>query len=299
LLQPRAPRQGRPSHLDRLAGALEVVTGATKRRSRLFRPHSRPIRVGGAGRAACRVFPDHGFQFHPLAAFARLNVLITKGRRAEVERLAAALVDRGVPVGNALTWEYYFPVNGGPARWTSALAQAAAADALARAGQLLDDRSLSQSAGGISRHSRWDLATARRRNLGPRVWISDIAILNAQLQTIVSLGRYADITDDRAAQDFVGRLSTAAITLLPQFDTGCWSRYSLDGSPASLELSPLSRRPARQARGVHRRGGLGHHGEPLARISRGRGLPALALDGRLAILFPPRRRSSAGRALHS
>jgi hypothetical protein len=93
-----------------------------------------------------RFFPDHGFQFHPLAAFARLNVLITKGRRAEVERLAAALVDRGVPVGNALTWEYYFPVNGGPARWTSALAQAAAADALARAGQLLDDRSLTQSA---------------------------------------------------------------------------------------------------------------------------------------------------------
>ena len=30
-----------------------------------------------------------------------------------------------------------------------------------------------------------------------------------------------------------------------------------------------------------------------------RGLPAVALDGRLAILSPPRRRSSAGRALHS
>jgi hypothetical protein len=163
-------------------------------------------------------------------------VLITKGRRAEVERLAAALVDRGVPVGNALTWEYYFPVNGGPARWTSALAQAAAADALARAGQLLDDRSLSQSAQAAYRAIPAGLSRPLGGGISVREYgFSGIAILNAQLQTIVSLGRYAEITDDRAAQDFVGRLSTAALTLLPQFDTGCWSRYSLDGSPASLD----------------------------------------------------------------
>ena len=29
-------------------------------------------------------------------------------------------------------------------------------------------------------------------------------------------------------------MDTAARTLLPQFDTGCWSLYSLEGSPASL-----------------------------------------------------------------
>jgi D-glucuronyl C5-epimerase-like protein/putative peptidoglycan binding protein len=183
-----------------------------------------------------RFFPDHGFQFHPLAAFARLNVLTSKGRRSEVERLATALLDRGAPVGNALTWEYYFSVNGGPTRWTSALAQAAAADALARAGQLLDDPAISQSAQRAYRAIPAELS----RPLGGGIWVreygfSDIAILNAQLQSIVSLGRYAAITHDRVAQDFVGRLLTAALTLLPQFDTGCWSRYSLDGSPASLD----------------------------------------------------------------
>jgi hypothetical protein len=190
-----------------------------------------------ADRITYRFFPDHGFQFHPLAAFARLNILVTKSKREEAERLAAALVERGIPAGDTLTWEYYFPVNGGPGRWTSALAQAAAADALARAGQLLDDdASLYQAAQAAYRAIPEGLS----RPLGGGVWVreygfADIAILNAQLQTIVSLTRYANITDDRAARDFVSRLSTAAVNLLPQFDTGCWSRYSLDGSPASLD----------------------------------------------------------------
>jgi putative peptidoglycan binding protein/D-glucuronyl C5-epimerase-like protein len=183
-----------------------------------------------------RFFPDHGFQFHPLAAFAHLNSLVTAGKRTEAERLARALVERAVPSGPALTWEYYFSVNGGPTLWTSALAQAAAADALARTGRLLADPSLSQAAAGAYQAIRDPLS----RPLGGGVWVreygfSDIAILNAQLQTIVSLSRYADITGDAGAREFVARLSTAAQNLLPDFDTGCWSRYSLGGQPASLD----------------------------------------------------------------
>ena len=60
-----------------------------------------------------------------------------------------------------------------------------------------------------------------------------MAVLNAQLQSIVSLAEYARTTKDTEAQRYVERLSTAARTLLPEFDTGCWSRYSLGGSPAS------------------------------------------------------------------
>jgi hypothetical protein len=56
-----------------------------------------------------RFFPDHGFQFHPLAAFARLNVLVNKGKRQEAGRLASALVDRGIPVGNTLAWSTTSP----------------------------------------------------------------------------------------------------------------------------------------------------------------------------------------------
>jgi hypothetical protein len=185
---------------------------------------------------AYRFFPGHGFQFHPLAAFARLNKLVKAGKREEVERLANALVARGRRIGPGLVWEYYFSVNGGPAVWTSALAQAAAADALARSGRLLDDPSLSKAAGAAYRAIKNSLS----RPLGGGVWVreygfSDIAILNAQLQTIVSLSRYADITGDADGRDFAAQLSTAAQTLLPDFDTGCWSRYSLAGQPASLD----------------------------------------------------------------
>lgn len=185
---------------------------------------------------AYRFFPGHGFQFHPLAAFARLNNLVTHGSRSDVDRLAAALVARAVPAGRSLTWEYYFSVNGGPRLWTSALAQAAAADALARAGQLTGNQLFSEAAEGAFRAIRSPLS----RPLGGGAWVreysfSDIAILNAQLQTIVSLSRYAQIIGDTDATAFVGRLSTAAQNLLPSFDTGCWSLYSLGGSPAPLD----------------------------------------------------------------
>ena len=122
----------------------------------------------------------------------------------------------------------------GPGRWTSALAQAAGAQALARTGALLEDDTLLAGAGATYREIARDLS----QSLGGGTWVkeysySDMAVLNAQLQSIVSLAEYARITKDAEAQRYVESLSTAARTLLPEFDTGCWSRYSLGGSPAS------------------------------------------------------------------
>jgi hypothetical protein len=76
-------------------------------------------------------------------------------------------------------------------------------------------------------------------NLGGGLWIreygfSDMAILNAHLQSLVSLYEYARISGDPRAAATVARMDSAAHSLLPQFDTGCWSLYSLGGSPASL-----------------------------------------------------------------
>ena len=61
---------------------------------------------------------------------------------------------------------------------------------------------------------------------------SDIVILNAQLQTLLSVSRYAETTGDLEARAFVGELETASRALLPRFDTGCWSLYSLGGGNA-------------------------------------------------------------------
>ena len=181
-----------------------------------------------------RFFAEHGYQFHPIAEFARLNKLAARKRSEEVERLANALVARGLPQGRALIWEYYFPF-GGPPNWSSGFAQAIAAQALARSAALLGDEELEEKARAAYRGIGKNLYLS----LGGGVWVreygyTDMAILNAQLQSLVSLYEYVKITGDEAARATTDKMALATKTLLPQFDTGCWSRYSLGGSPASL-----------------------------------------------------------------
>jgi D-glucuronyl C5-epimerase C-terminus/Putative peptidoglycan binding domain len=180
-----------------------------------------------------RFFPQHGFQFHPLASFVRLNGLAKNARPQQAARLTDALLARSVPVENALTWEYYFPY-GGPPRWTSGLAQAVAAQALARSGALLEDPKL----GDMARAAYRAIPAGLARKVADGLWIreygfSDTAILNAQLQSIVSLFEYVEITGDERARALASRLAAAAKTLLPQFDTGCWSLYALQGNDAT------------------------------------------------------------------
>ena len=175
-----------------------------------------------------RSFPGHGLQFHPLGNFARLGSLVLEGREGEAMELAQSLVDRGVPNGPALTWEYYFSFDGGRPPWTSGMAQAVAASALARVDYLPEAR-------------RAYLALPR----GLLVWLADgpwvrlyrfstAPVLNAQLQTALSLVVYGNLSGDTEAAGLAVRLRTSALALLPRFDTGYWSLYSLGGGEASL-----------------------------------------------------------------
>jgi hypothetical protein len=51
--------------------------------------------------------------------------------------------------------------------------------------------------------------------------------LNAQLQSAISLADYGELAQDTAASDYAARLLAVAKAMLPAFDTGHWSRYSL------------------------------------------------------------------------
>jgi D-glucuronyl C5-epimerase C-terminus len=64
---------------------------------------------------------------------------------------------------------------------------------------------------------------------------SALTVLNAQLQAIVSLQDYATATGDTAAASLAAQLEESAIALLPRFDTGYWSLYSLGGDEAPLD----------------------------------------------------------------
>jgi len=182
-----------------------------------------------------RYYAPWGYRFQPLLSFGALNRTVSAHRSAAARRLASALVARGLRRGDALYWEYHFSYGGGPAPWRSGFTQAVAAQSLARAGALLGDASLADSAAAAFRGLRGPLVM----RLGGGAWIreygfTDEVILNAQLQSIVSLESYARIAKTAAARRLAADLELAARTLLPRFDLGRWSRYELGGGPADV-----------------------------------------------------------------
>src|SRR4051812_5999585 len=181
-----------------------------------------------------RAFPGIGFQFHPLEEFGKLNNFVAQKNQARAGQLAQALLDRSVVRSGGLAWEYYFRFENGRPPWISGMAQAVAAQALSRAGTLLADPTLTAAS---QRAFKTVPQLTREVKAGP--WIrhyafSDLIVLNSQLQTVVSLQDYVTQTNDQAAAALAAQLQAAAIGMLPRFDTGAWSLYSLGGGEAPL-----------------------------------------------------------------
>jgi len=182
-----------------------------------------------------RFVTGHGYEFHPLAEFGALNTLILAGKTDQAKELADALLARGVPRDGRLLWSYPFPFGKGKPPWRSGMAQAVAAQALARTGQALDDQTLLDAAGQA--YAAIPGRLVRPLPQGP--WIKlysfdSSPVLNAQLQSVISIGDYAQISQNTGAAGLAAQLQATAETLLPQFDTGYWSLYSLKGSEAPL-----------------------------------------------------------------
>jgi hypothetical protein len=192
--------------------------------------------IEGPDGTVYRFFSGHGFVFHPLANFARLNGLATSKDDAGTGELASALLARAVPFGRSLSWQYDFPFGTGRPPWTSGMAQAVAAQALARAGQLLADQDVLDAADA----AYLTIARLLSPSSPAKPWIAlysfdRIPVLNAQLQAAISIGDYATISGNTAAAAMATRMTDAARTLLPKFDTGYWSLYSLRGDESPLD----------------------------------------------------------------
>lgn len=182
-----------------------------------------------------RWFPGQGFQFHPLANASKLSNLAPAFDSAPAASLAVALLDRAEPTAKGgLTWEYLFPFGGGRPPWTSGMAQAAAAQAYSRVATSFDDLTYLDTAARA-----FTAAQALTRELPAGPWVrlysfSSMAVLNAQLQTALSIGEYARTSGDPNAVLFAEKLMSSAAAMLPHFDTGSWSLYALGGTEASL-----------------------------------------------------------------
>jgi D-glucuronyl C5-epimerase C-terminus len=151
-----------------------------------------------------------------------LNALVAAGDTRGAAELADALAARAVPQPDgSVVWEYRFDFGDERSPWTSGMAQAVLAQALARAGRL-----------DLARRAYAAIPGALDRKVAAGTWIrlysgNSLTVLNAQLQSAISIGDYAKIADDAGAEVYADRLVATARAMLPDFDTGHWSRYSL------------------------------------------------------------------------
>ncbi len=191
--------------------------------------------VSGADGVVYRWFPSLGLEFHPLASFGALNAAAAAGDVDATRTLADALLARAIPRDGRLIWEYAFRYGSGRPPWASGMAQAVAAQALARAASLLQDPVLDD--GALRAFASVPPLTLALPS-GPWIRLYGFdheVVLNAQLQAILSLLEYAQSTGDANASALAQRLNATAQMLFPRFDTGDWSRYELGGGYATRD----------------------------------------------------------------
>jgi hypothetical protein len=184
-----------------------------------------------------RYFAGKCFEFHPLAEFSALNAHAAAKDVDGTRRLAAALAARAVPrPGGGAGWEYYFRYGGGRPPWTSGMAQAVAAQAFARAAALVPDESAAL-ADEAARAFRAVPPLTTSVAAGPWIRLYSFSrnpVLNAQLQSVLSLESYAAATNDDTAMTLASQMKQAAADTLWRFDSGYWTDYSLAGNPSPL-----------------------------------------------------------------
>jgi hypothetical protein len=207
-----------------------------------FAAHGVPARhtdISDADGVVYRYMSGSGFEFHPLANFGALNAKVTAGQVDAVQRLEQALIERGVnEPGGGLGWEYYFNYSGGRGPWLSGMAQAVAAQAFSNAASVVEADSTRLMATAQAAYRTIPGRLIFSRSSGP--WIrlygfNKLVVLNAQLQSVVSLRDYANASADGEAATLATKMELAAATDLRRFDTGYWTYYSLPRTPSTLD----------------------------------------------------------------
>src|SRR5581483_1922381 len=136
-----------------------------------------------------RWFSGKGLEFHPLASFSSLANAAAAHEMDTAQTLSDALLARAIPRAGRLIWEYSFSFCAGRPPWASGMAQALAAQALARAGSLL-------TAAAVRAYAAVP-PLLMPTTAGPWIRLYGFdreVVLNAQLQTILSLREYGRLT---------------------------------------------------------------------------------------------------------
>lgn len=178
-------------------------------------------------------YDGQGIELQELGSFGKADGLYTAGRRQypRMLQLLGELIPLAAQRGGGIAWEYYFRFGGGLPPWTSAMSQATALEALARAYRVTRNpyylavgrRALpilgSAPPLGVS------VATGRGRRYLLYSFAPGAAVINGFLQTLIGLHDYAHTSGDPTAASLFAAGDAEARAEVPSYDTGAWSLY--------------------------------------------------------------------------
>jgi hypothetical protein len=176
-------------------------------------------------------YRGQGLELQMLANFGKLNALWSGKKKAALRALVDQLVPLAADRGGWPAFEYYFKFASGKPPWTSSISQGTAIQALARAGQLLTDPSLTALAQSAMAAFEQPPPAGVRHDTptGPFYLIYSFnpneLVINAHLQALVGLYDVAQITGDPRALGLFQQGDAEAQAVLPSYDTGAWSMY--------------------------------------------------------------------------
>jgi D-glucuronyl C5-epimerase C-terminus len=178
-------------------------------------------------------YAGEGLQIQWLATFGKVNALwqggYTTSLRAIVDEALALVAQRA----GGIAWEYLFRFDGGRPPWVSGLAQGTAVQAIARAGVLLNEPaylSAAKAGLGIFREappSGVRVTTPAGAHYLIYSFVSGLRVLNGFTQAVNGLHDYAKLTGNAEGAGLFAAGEAQLRTELPAYDTGGWSRYSL------------------------------------------------------------------------
>jgi hypothetical protein len=179
-------------------------------------------------------YPGQGIQLQVLGTFGEANGMYTAGpsEYPAMEQVLSEMIPLASRRGGGTTWEYYFSFDGGGPPWTSAMSQATGLEALSRAYLATKNPyylQVAASAMGIFGRPP-PVGVTVPTTLGVRflqyTFAPSLLIINADLQTLIGLDTYAQVSGNATAQTLFAQGNAEAMAVLPSFNTGAWSLYS-------------------------------------------------------------------------
>ncbi|HEV2787260.1 MAG TPA: D-glucuronyl C5-epimerase family protein, partial [Solirubrobacteraceae bacterium] len=223
----------------------------TVRRNRTWWANGPLLRNGArvsfeGSRLVWQHYAGEGLQIQWLGTFGKLNGLWQGGYTDSLRALAHEAVALAAQRAGGNAWEYLFRFGGGRPPWVSGLAQGTAVQALARAGTKLGEPALVAAARaglGIFREpppSGVRVATAAGAHYLIYSFAPGLRVLNGFTQAVNGLHDYTELTGDPEGVALFTAGETQLRSELPAYDTGAWSRYSLERD-ADLHYHRLAR----------------------------------------------------------